>query len=291
MVHYLHQLAEDRRRRFAVDCWVKGDRSPAKAGSLFSDRYPPGRQGNPKATAKFCQYWGGKHDRGEPLQDQRGGGHFKVSRKLALKASRIYKKGLPRCDLPFRSVKHALANSQQLRSIQQQCGNCSAKTLKRAMKRHDPHLTTETIWFKSALRPASKAERLTNARWNLQKEHNNPVFWQRCIFGDGHTVPLPPRTHWTGAGDDRHPRQTTRCHPLLSSTGAPTKKAVVYGAINAVVGAVDLVFCTGTSDLDCKFEASVGAHWWHSPEPAGAHVLLHAASHSSSSSVHLRFRP
>lgn len=265
MVHYLHQLKVQRQHCFAVECWLQGNRSPAAAAALFAARYPPDRLGNPKAPDKFCKLWGSKHDKGQPIADGRGGGHYKLSRKQALKAASIYKRGLPGSNLPFHSVRQALALSPEMRQIQQECSNASPRALARAIKRHDKHLKLETIWFKSALRAATKKERLGNACWNLQQQHNNPGFWLRTIFADGHAVSLPPRTRWTGAGDDRHPRPTTRTHPWLNSKGGATKKAVVYGGVNMVVGAAGLVFCTGTSGLKTKFKASVAACCCRSP--------------------------
>lgn len=255
MVHHLHQLKLNKMYQYAAHCWKQANFHPAAAGALFAQKYPPDRSGNRSAPDKFCKLWGERALAGKELKDKRGGGHYKVRKRAALKASTIYKKGDAITKLPFTSVRRALQQSKKLREVKAEL-QCSPRTLKAAMHRYDPNLISETIILKPVLSIKQRLDRLANACWNLDKLHNNPDYLAKTLMCDAHQTDFPPPLHLTGAGDSRHPRQTIISHPLLSSQGKPLKKAVVYAGVNQLVGGVGPVFCTGTTDLPNRFKVS-----------------------------------
>jgi hypothetical protein len=256
MVHHLHQRKLNQMHVYAAHCWRQANFQPAAAGVLFAKKYPAHSSGNRSAPDKFCKLWGERAVAGKELKDKWGGGHYKVKKAAAIKASRIYKKGDVITMLPFTSVRRALRQSKKLRQVMEEL-HCSARTLDAAMHRCDPNLTSETLILKPVLSIKQQHDRLANARWNLDKLHNNPDYLMKTLMCDSHTEELPPPgRHLTGAGDKRRPRQTIISHPLLSSHGKPLKKAVVYAGVNQLVGGVGPVFCTGTTDQPNRFQVS-----------------------------------
>lgn len=267
-------------RNFAANCYEAASFSQPAAAALFNQRY----SGAIARPGRFCKKWHEQRKRTGSVNNRPGQGRKrKVSAEDAKQAAFIFRQGTAhgRPADNFASVKEACAESDDFNKIRLRSANggplpCD-RTMLRAMRRALPTLATRTLRYKPPLSSKNRKWRLSTAKKNLQRMHDNPTYFDRVVWVDSKTIWSTPPKHRTVWVDTAmlQPGDLVVTSQGLTSSGkkkAPRVRLEYYACVNSILGPIDMCFVTGTTGRKPRFKASPCC-------PAVPHLPLPAFSH------------
>lgn len=247
-------------RSYAAACYTTAG-SGAAAAALFTARYGPGAVARP---SRFCKKWGTRLQQTGSVEDAyRCGPAHKVSDAAARQASKAFKAGAGSGDAVdgYSSIEQACTSNATLQAALAEAG-CTARTLLRRMRQVDPYLVRRVLRIRPPLSAVNQAKRLQLARLHLQRWHNNPTYFRRVIWLDAKKIYVgAPKGRAIWCDSRRGGNWLVATHPALSSSGGASVniRLEYYAAVNAELGAVDMVWCSTTTGMKRKFKASSAA--------------------------------
>lgn len=233
------------RRVLAANAWTQSEGSIKVATKTFLESCQSMGLKSPRDPAAFIKYWGREWE----LKQSVDGNASNSGRKPA-----ISDKDAKTClDVllnwkdaglkgPYRSVQHLVSTSSVVRDILHKT-NASQRTLTRAMQRMCPELTFKKLTVKAKLTEQHKQQRVAMCEQHLQVSDNT---LETVVWIDAKTMymNITQRYGWVDASKE-DVFETKR----TSNNKSNILKLKYYIAVNARLGAVQLVFYTGTSGM------------------------------------------
>lgn len=238
-------------RSMAADAYLEANRIPKQAAAILKAKLG-GRMGLSRPAA-FCQKWGERRLQTHTVDDApRSGRPKQLSEQHVDAVITALSYGYLRLDstgptrVPFSSWSFFTNYDPTAISVLS-ATKVTPRHLLRACLATMPTLKRKKIQLRVWLRPATKAERVADCQNLLGKTDR---WFQSVIWVDAKTLYINPTTAyaWVNTADmagHTLEREDRRVRPKPSQA----VKLKFYIAVNALMGAVALVWVTGTSGL------------------------------------------
>jgi hypothetical protein len=238
-------------RKDGADCWNQAGGDRNKAVELFKEMQPEAAASMTR-PADNLKRWAVEWRPRDSFYRKKGSGKRRTitDSKELLKCCKALKKarrigGVWR---HYKSIQEASTYEKVISAITKKY-QVTLPHLLRAMHRHDPHLARGKEKLRRYLDDDHKASRRRIARAMLRKslKYFKGIFW----LDAKHLYVVPPTDHvWCDA---------SQLGSLFVEDPAARPKPVClhyYAMVNWFVGAVDLIWVTGTTGLASKFKVS-----------------------------------
>lgn len=242
-------------RYSAVVCWMESgprDDKNIRAAVRQFKADNPGRC--PKNPSQFIRTWVGRFETYGTVESPRSPGRpVKLTPAAVDKAVQLLWAGYEaEGRLRFyTSIQQAVRNNSGLKAICVKF-DVTPATLLKHMSARWPDVVRRRLVIKRQLSEANKLERRTDCSQLLQWE---PSKLQRVFWIDAATIYVVPKWLLAYAPPDG---PLVVSDARLPSHSSQLKKLKFYVCINAILGAVALVFVTGTTELESEEEWLVG---------------------------------
>ncbi len=235
-------------RPHAVNAWINSSGGITKATNIFTDTCKSLGLETPADPRSFTTYWRDHHKKHNSVKGcaSNSGRRPKLSQQqvkrclnIALNWRKDGRSG------PYRSVHDLIDKNPAVKSIVESSG-ASAITLTRAMKRLCPTFSYKKLTVKAKLTAQHKADRVVVCKKNLQVSDDT---LETVVWIDAKTMHMniTDRYGWVDTAEEdifETHRPATRKSNII--------KLKYYIAVNARLGAVKLVFCTGTTGMPAE---------------------------------------
>lgn len=235
-------------RPYAASAWANAGGDMTKANTMFLDTCKSLGLELPEAPSKFVRYWGEQYATNNHWRGNAGCSGRKPlipheAAKQCVDAVLNWREaGLAG---PYRSLRDLIAKSEVVADIMQQTG-ASQRTLARAMQRLCPTLSYKRLVVKAKLTATHKQQRVAVCSKHLQVPDST---LETVVWIDAKTMHMniTDRYGWVDSSKE----------DIYETTHSSTKKSNIiklkyYIAVNARLGAVLLVFNTGTTGMPAE---------------------------------------